>query len=340
MMNALRKTERGNTAIIVLVVLVLVAVGAIAFLSGQIGGKSTDAASGPAGQQQTAAVDGQLASPPTQPLDIKPGNPVVGKVGDKEITRVDVFNFMQTLGPQARQTPIDQLFPLALDQVISAEVITNKVSGVNLDNDPVVKAQLNAAKQQIVRAVFMEQQVAKATTDDLLKGAYDLYVKNFPEIEERKTRHILVEEEQAANDVIQKLKEGADFAELAKEVSIDATKENGGELGYMSKQDQVIPVYIEAAFGQKIGEISQKPVKSDFGYHIIEVQEERMRPPAGFEEAKPFLAAQLRNQVLNKLLNDWRKEADVEAFDINGEAIEPSAGEETPTAPAAEESAQ
>ena len=339
MTNAFRKTERGNTAIIVLVVLVLVAVGAVAYLSGQIGGKGTDAASsGPAGQQ-TAAVDGQLASPPSQPLEIKPGNPVVGKVGSKEITRVDVFNFMQTLGPQARQTPIDQLFPLALDQVISAEVITNKVSNVNLDNDPVVKAQLNAAKQQIVRAVFMEQQVAKATTDDLLKGAYDLYVKNFPEIEERKTRHILVKEEQEAKDVIKKLKEGADFAELAKESSIDATRENGGELGYMSRQDQVIPVYIEAAFKQKIGEISSKPVKSDFGYHVIEVQEERMRPPAPFEEAKPFLAAQLRNEVLNKLLNDWRNEADVEAFDINGESIEPSAGEETP-APAAEEKAQ
>ena len=150
-----------------------------------------------------------------------------------------------------------------------------------------------------------------------------------------------MKEEDQAKELLKQIKGGADFAELAKENSVDATKESGGELDYISKQDQVIPEYIEEAFDLKVGEMSKKPLKSDFGYHIVEVLDERNRPPATFEEAKPFLAAQLRGQVLNEVLASWREDADVEVYDINGDSIEPAAGNETPAeaAPAAEEPA-
>ena len=341
----IRHAEGGNAVVAVLVVLVLVAVGAVAYLSGNVGDKiapeSKTAMSEPASGEQAEvaqAATEEAASPAEQApqVEIKPGNPVVAKVNGQDITRLDVFNFMQTLGPQARQTPIDQIFPLVVDQVISSEIIGKKVAKVKLDNDPAVKAQLEAAKAQIVRGVFMQKEVEKAITDERLKTAYDAYVAGFPEIPELKTRHILVKEEKDAKDIIKQLKDGADFAALAKEKSVDATKENGGELGYISKQDQVIPEFLEAAFTQKIGEVSKKPVKSEFGYHVIEILESRMRPAADFEQAKPFLAAQLRNVVLNELVAKWRNEAEIEVFDINGDKIEPAAGDEAPVPASAE----
>lgn len=339
----IRAQEHGNAVIVVLIVLVLVAVGAIAYLSGNIGmdagnkdASAQAAAAEPASAEQAQPV--QAADANQAPaIEIKPGNPVVAKVNDTDISRIDVFQFIQTMGANTQQLPIEQLFPLALDQLISSQVINAKADAVNLDNDPLVKQQLEAAKAQIVRGVFVQREVEKGITDERLKLAYDQYVTNFPEIPEVKTRHILVKEEAEAKDVLAKLAEGADFAELAKEVSIDATKENGGELGYMSKQDQVIPEYLEAVFAMEPGEVSKEAVKSQFGYHIIEVQDARNRPAPPFEsqQVKDFLSAQLRNAVLNEIVNEWREDAGVSIFDINGDPIEPAAGEEA--APAQEE---
>lgn len=329
-----RSSERGNTIIVVLVLVVLVAVGAIAYLSGNLGddlspmekaNASSEPASGDKAEKASMSASSASAQEAEQP-EIKSGNPIVAVVNGQEIKRQDVVNFMQALGPQARPTS----FPVAVDQVVSSELISKKVEKAKLDNDPTVKTQLEAAKRQIVRAVFMQKEVEKAITDERLKTVYEEYVKNFPEIPELKTRHILVKEESEAKDIIKQLKDGEDFAELAKAHSIDATKENGGQLGYISKNDQIIPEYIEAAFEQKIGRFSKKPVKSDFGYHIIEVQEKRNRAPAEFEQAKPFLAAQLRNVVLNEIVQKWKAEADIELFDINGKPIEPAAGDAAP----------
>ncbi len=339
--NTVNKTaQRGNAVIVVLVVLLVIAVGAIAYLSTKMdsgSGESASASSSVAaatnsaseGDQQTA----QQGDTP-QPV-IEPGNPVVAKVSGQDVTRLDVFNFIQTLPPQTRQLPVTQLFPLALDQVVNASVISKQVSGVNLDNDPAVKEQLQAAKSQIVRGVFVQKEVEKAITAERIKQAYDGYVAGFPKIPELKTRHILVEDEATAKDLIKQLKEGADFAALAKEHSTDATKDNGGDLGYISKQDQVIPEFLETAFALEPGSMTEKPLKTEFGYHIIEVTEARDRPPATLEQATPFISAQLRGVVLNELLSQWRDKADVEVFDINGKPIEPAAGDETPEEEAA-----
>jgi len=348
-----RRTERGNTAVIVLVVLVVAAVGAVAFLSGKIpmpGAEKTDvaAAQPAAGAQSTEAPtqtadagQNQTQTAEQEPLpEIRKGNPVVAKVGGKDLTRVDVFNYIQQLAPQTRQNvPPTQLFPLALNQVVNARLIEEKASNVNLDDDPLVKEQLAAAKKQIVQQAFVQKEILKEMTDERLKAAYDQYVANFPEVQEIQASHILVKEEAEANEIIKQLKSGADFAALAEQKSLDATKDNGGLLGYISKQDQIIPEYLEAAFAMKPGEVSAKPVGTETGYYVIKVGEGRVRPPAPFDDnTKAFLASQLTNHVLAEIIQKWRMEADVSIYDINGDEIEPAAGaQEVPAAPAEKE---
>lgn len=347
--------QSGNATIIALAAVLVVALGAGAFF---MLGKKSDAPDAAVAQAEPASGDASASAQPQpdaqQPVQVasadaageakkdeaksdlvvRPGNPVVAKVGDKEITRVDVFNFIQALPPQTRQMPVEQLFPLAVDQIVNSEVINSKVKGVNLDSDPAVKKEMEIAKKQIVRQVFMEKEAEKAITDDLLKTAYEDYKKNFPQVEEVKARHILVKDEKLAQDLLKQIKDGGDFAVLAKANSIDNTKENGGELNYFAKQE-VVPEFAEAAFAAKPGELVQKPVKSEFGYHIIEVMDKRQRQPASFEQAKPFIAAQLRGQVLNAIVQKWRQEAKVETFDVNGDPVKKD--EAKPDAAKAEE---
>lgn len=320
--------ESGNAVIIVLIALVIVAVGALAYLSGQVAGEkqttaTVEAASGEGDHanagEKTAENSGVSASEAA-------GNPVVATVDGKEITRQEVAGFIQSLPPQTRQLPIDKLYPLALDQVINGRLIEENTAGVNLDSDPEVQEQLKLAKDQIVRTVYLQKQVDKKITDARIKAAYEDYKKSFPKVEEVKASHILVKDEEKAKELLAKLKGGADFAKLAKENSTDGTAEGGGELGYFAKTD-VVPEFADAAFDTKPGTLHDTVVKTQFGYHIIKVDDKRMRPPADYESAKPFLEAQLRREILDEMVKTWRDAAKIERFDINGKAIEPAAGE-------------
>lgn len=318
--------QSGNAVVIVLVVLVVVAVGALAYLSGQMVGENKDDTGAPnTSQVASTDTDGGSGSE-VEPINIEPGNPVVARVGDQEITRLDVFQYVQTLPEQTRQLPIDQLFPMALEQVVNARVISANTQGVNLDNDPQVQEQLEQAKQQIVRSVFIQKQVDAKITEERLQALYQQYSANFPEIEEVRASHILVDDKSLAEDLLTQLEQGADFAELAREHSKDATAESGGQLNFFTQQD-VVPEFGQAAFSIEPGNISDAPVQSDFGYHIIKVEEKRMRPPAPFEQARPFLESQLRRAALDEVISEWREEADIERYDINGDPIEPAAAE-------------
>lgn len=332
------KSESGNAVIIVLVVAVIAAVGALAYIATQmdvdapaaVTAEQTASIDTPAQAEPASAEGDAVTAPAPQPqVAIKPGNPVVAKVNGEEIKRVDVLSYIQTLPEQTRQVPIGMLFPQALDQVISAKIVEEQAKEAKLDNDPQVKEQLEAAKKQIVSTVYLQQEIEKQITDERLQEGYKLYVENFPEVQEAKASHILVADEAKAKELIKQLNDGASFEELAKENSTDNTAEKGGDLGYFAQTD-VVPEFGDAAFALSPGEITKEPIQSQFGYHIIKLAEKRQRPPAEFEEAKPFLEAQIRSAVLQGILNGWRKDSDVETFDINGDPIEPAAGEEAP----------
>ena len=328
------KTQNNTKGIVIaLLAIVIVAIGAGVYVS------KDKAATAPAVKaEEMAQADADMASsedtqsaeePQPEPFEIKDGNPVVAKIGDKDVTRVEVLEFIRANMPNMTQVS-PEMFPVATMQVVNSEIIKEKAAKADLSNDPLVKEQLEKAKEQIVRSVFIQKKIAEQITPEAIKATYEVYKADFPEIKEVKARHILVEDEQTAKDVIKMLDDGAEFAVLAKEYSIDNTKENGGELSFFSEKD-VVPEFATAAFSQEIGEVSKEPVKSQFGYHIIEVQETRLRPAPTLEEATPFLSAQLQKGALEAILKQWRQAENVEIFDINGDALEPAAGEEEST---------
>ncbi len=310
--------QSGNAGIIALVILAIAAIGAFAYFATQKGSQSIAAT--------TAENSPAAATTAAKQPEIVPGNPVVAKVDGKDITRLDVLNFVQTLSPQVKQLPLEQLFPMAVDQLVNTQIIMEKTKGVKLDNDPEVQKQLAAAKEQIERSVYIQKEVEKKVSEDKLKAAYDEYVKNFPDVQEVHARHILVKDEAKAKDLIKQLDGGADFAKLATENSTDGTAKNGGDLGYFTDKE-VVPAFAKVAFETAPGSYTKTPVKTEFGFHVIKVEEKRKRPAATMEQAKPFIEANVRREILEGIIKDWRSASKIETFDINGNKIEPGAGE-------------
>jgi len=153
-------------------------------------------------------------------------------------------------------------------------------------------------------------------TDDELKEAYE-QVKKQAARTEYKARHILVKDEAEAKQIIKELDKKADFAELAKKHSLGPTGKNGGELDWFDDSQMVKP-FSDAVATMKPGTHSKEPVQTQFGWHVIELQETRTAEPPSFEDAKPQLTALVQRQKLGKELNELRDKAMVE---LNEEVV-------------------
>lgn len=336
----------GSGKIVILLILVVAAIGAGVYFSGNKSEEGTTEQASAASteqnvEQQVASLESQAgnetpAATPEEPAPaaiavekppkIAPGNPIVAKLNGKEIKRVDVLRFTQQLSPQARQQPIEKLYPFALEQLINNQVISEKVKGADFSEDSLFKEQMAQAEINITRTIFMQKEVEKRITEKRVKKEYAKYKKTFPDIDEVKAAHILVSDEAKAKALIEELNGGADFSELAKANSIDkSSAPTGGVMNYVTKTEVVQP-FAKAAFALKAGEYTKEPVQSRFGYHIIKMQDKRKRPPVDFETAKPQIEIQLRPMILEEVVDEWKAASKIEKFDINGNEIEPAAG--------------
>lgn len=257
-------------------------------------------------------------------------DPVVAKINGKPVYRTDVMDFIKTLPPQMQQADPKAIFPMALEQVISGKIVDEKAAAANLDNDPAVLKRMAMAKTQIIRAVYAENAIDKGFSQDLVKKTYDDIIKGMPKVEEVHARHILVDDEAKAKDIISKLAGGAKFEDLAKEFSKDKSNSaTGGDLGYFAQTDMV-KEFSEAAFALKANEFTKTPVKTQFGFHVIQSLDKRERPAPKFEDVKTQVEGQVRRDILEKLVAEWNKSATVEKFDFDGKPVVAAKPEATP----------
>ena len=164
--------------------------------------------------------------------------------------------------------------------------------------------------------VYLKQEVEKKISDNDVKNFYNQYKKEFKPQKEMRARHILVDSEATANDIITKIKKGDDFNELAKKYS----KEKNPDLGYFTKE-MMVPEFGDAAFRMKKGQYSQKPIKTNFGYHIIIVDDVRDSKPVSFEEAEPQIRTRMAQELLPGVLNDVVAKAKIEKYQLDGKVM-------------------
>ena len=213
-------------------------------------------------------------------------------------------------GQGAPDTP--ELKSAVREELIRRELMVQEAKKLALDKNPEVAAQADLARQAIYARAFVQDFLKKHPISDRgqVKAAYD---KMKPQMgnTEYKVRHILVEQEGEAKAIIANLKKGAKFDELAKQSKDPGSREKGGDLGWSSTANYVKP-FADAVGGLAKGKYTETPVKTDFGYHVILLEDSRPTTPPPFDQVKQQLTQRLQQEQVRKLVGDLRAKAKVE----------------------------
>ena len=256
-----------------------------------------------------------LAQTPV-PLDAT-ADPIVATVDSAPIKRSDILTVQQQLPPQFQQMSIDVLFPLLIERLIDAKLVAGAGRKDKLDQEADVKRRVAQFEERVIQETYLTQRIGKVVTPQAVRARYDKFVKDNPPKEEISARHILVATEPEAGKIIGELKGGGDFAKIASERSIDpAGKQQGGSLGYFSRDDMVAE-FSEAAFKLKDGEVTQTPVKTQFGWHVIKIEGRRQVSPS-FEDMQEQLTSEMQQEAVTKIVGELREGAKVERFNLDG----------------------
>ncbi|WP_296695844.1 peptidylprolyl isomerase [Thiocapsa sp. UBA6158] len=223
---------------------------------------------------------------------------------------------------QGQNSP--ELQEQAFNDFMSLVVASQEAARRNLEQDPDVGVAIELQRMKILsNAVLASMAEEIEPTEDELKKAYEEVKENASQTE-YKARHILVKDEEEAKNMIEKLDGGADFGDLAREHSLGPTGKNGGELEWFDANQMVAP-FSEAVAAMEKGTYTKTPVQTQFGWHVIELQDSRKAEPPSFEDAKQQLTALLKRQKLSATLAEMRDGAMVE---LNEEVVKIKATDE------------
>ena len=249
-------------------------------------------------------------------------DPVIARVngvditqGDLALAEEDVGSEMQAVSPEAKR---EQLISYLADIIMVTQAADKK----NLADNPDFKRRLAFLRNKLLMGYELQQEAKTAVTDEALHQTYDEAVKSMAGQEEVRARHVLVESEDEAKALLEQLKNGADFATLAKEKSKDPGAAEGGDLGYFTK-DQMVPEFADVAFKMYPGQLSN-PVKTQFGWHVIKVEDRRTKQPPEFEKVKDQIEAFLARKAQTDFITKLRQSAKVDRLDKPAEQNKPA----------------
>lgn len=299
----------------------------------------------PASAQQPANPQGQAqpqgqpkppaapAKPPAQAAQPALKDPVVATVNGQSIRLSELEVAQQSLPQQYRNMPLQAVFPALLDRIIDSKLVVQEGKKSKVTEDPAFKKRMAFVEDQVLQDFWIQREIARQVTADKLQKRYEERLKQMPTEEEVHARHILVSTEDEAKALIAEIKKGTAFDKLAKEKSTDkASGAEGGDLGWFKKSDMV-KEFADAAFNLKKGELTEAPVKTQFGYHVIKVEDRRKAPPPAFEEMADQLKEEMAREAVTAQLDQLRSGAKIEKFAMDG--AKPDAPAAKPAAPAA-----
>ncbi len=283
---------------------------------------------------QTTDTPAPAAAPPasTAPPAAKGADPVVAKVSGDTIHLSDISEAAQSLPAEYRNMPPTVLYPMLLDRMIDQKAIVDLARKQKLDQDPAVQRQMARAGEQALQSALIARDVGPQVNDQAVHARYDSDIAGKSGEEEVHARHILVASEDDANKIIAELKKGGDFAALAKAHSTDPGAAQGGDLGFFKKGD-MLPEFSTAAFALKPGQISDKPVKTQYGWHVIKVEEVRAVKPPSFEQARDELRQKMIHEGVEKVVAEARAGVSVEKFNADGTPTRATDAAEPPPPP-------
>ncbi len=244
-------------------------------------------------------------------------DPVVAKVGDLEIHESEIALGAANLDPKLANLPPEQKRVAALSAAIDVKVVATLAASEGLADTSDFKNRMQFLREHELHNAYFRQKIVADVTDDEIKARYDKEIAAIPPQTEVHARHILLKTEEEAKAVIAELDGGADFVALAKEKSTGPSKDDGGDLGYFGPGRMVKP-FEDAAFALNAGEYTKAPVQTQFGFHVIKVEDKRVAPPPPLEQVKDQIRQLIVRDKYVALLGKLKSEAKI---DITDEAL-------------------
>jgi peptidyl-prolyl cis-trans isomerase C len=273
------------------------------------------------------------AAAPAAPAATKPADPVVARVNNETVHLSDISAAAQLLPQQYRSMPTNVLYPLLVDQAIDRLAVADLARKQGLDKKPEVAHAMARAADQALQNALLAQEVNPQITEAAVHARYEKDIAGKTGEEEVHAAHILVPTEAEANKIIAELNKGADFATLAKKNSTDPGGAQGGDLGFFKRTD-MLPAFADAAFALKPGQITQKPVKTQYGWHVIKVEGRRNAPPPTYAEAHDELRQKMVQEAVARVIAQARSEVTIARFNPDGSPVRATDTAQPPPAPA------
>lgn len=238
---------------------------------------------------------------------------IVAKINGSNLYLSDINNAKKMLDPQVQKYPLKIVYDFLLDDLINNRLITEAARKIGIDREEEIKRQIKDSEKNILYRAFMDRAINREVSNDQLKLKYNEYIKSSSGIEEIRARHILVQTREQALEAIELLNKGSDFPDLAKKISTAPTKIIGGDLGYFGRDSMVSP-FSKAAFSVKIGEFTSSPIKTQFGWHIIKVEDKRVKKTKAFENMKAKIIKEIILRREEAFLAKLRKTAKIQKY--------------------------
>ncbi|MET0942438.1 MAG: peptidylprolyl isomerase [Mesorhizobium sp.] len=240
---------------------------------------------------------------------------VVATIDGKNITEADLERAATDLAPQFGQLPEEQRRAAALSALIEMRVLGAKAEADGIDKTPDFQSQMEFLRLRALHSALVQSEVASKLTDDQIRALYDAQVASTPPANEVHGRHILVKSKEEADAIIKQLDGGADFQKLANEHTSDPSgKTTGGDLGYFGP-GQMVPEFDKVAFELEVGTYTKQPVQTQFGWHVIKVEDKRAQQPPAFDQVKDQFRSMLLREKYLELVKSLRGAAKVEISD-------------------------
>ena len=240
----------------------------------------------------------------------------VATVDGIAITYNDVSLVEDELMAVYGQLPEEQRFQTLVGYMVNRILASEAAKKAGLENDADVAKIKAFMERKALQDVYIAKMLMERVREEDVTAYYDKEIKNGPVEEELRARHILLDNREAADAVVADLENGTDFAALAKERSKGPSGPSGGDLGYFSKQSMV-PAFSDAAFKLAAGETSP-PVQTQFGWHVIRVEDRRNRPVPPFDQVRDQIYQLLISEAQRDIYDEMRAKASVDLVDMPG----------------------
>ncbi len=251
-------------------------------------------------------------------------DPVVATVNGEKVMLSDLQALHADLPEQVRNVPFERIYRPLLNQVIQTKLLAAKARAEGLDKTPKIARRLRTLTERMLHHSYLDAYIDKSVTEDRLAEAYKAFVASHRGEEQIKARHILVKTREEAMAAIEALEKGGSFAKLASEKSIGPSKAGGGDLGWFARGQMVKP-FADAAFALEKGAFTDTPVQTQFGWHVILLEDRRRTAAPSFEEKRADLKRELGSTLMAAEVERLSKAAKIVRFGPDGKPLDDAA---------------